>query len=133
MSSTARRADRDLVVHVVMSLLCSLPDEVLKIVMKHVPLGDRLTSCCLVSRRLHAAATTATEQLVFADGSRWTQVVDYKSRARAQSVLEWLEELRTSADTLDAEWILPAIAAAAMSQPIGAVHARWQCAAGASS
>lgn len=43
------------------SLLCSLPDEVLKLVMQHVPLADRMRSCCLVSRRLHAAATAATD------------------------------------------------------------------------
>jgi hypothetical protein len=38
----------------VMSSLAHLPDEVLKLVLKHVPLKHRLSSCCLVSRRLHA-------------------------------------------------------------------------------
>jgi hypothetical protein len=42
-----------------MSLSC-LPDEVLKLVMQHVPLSDRLTSCCFVNMRLHAAAVAAT-------------------------------------------------------------------------
>jgi hypothetical protein len=41
--------------------LSSLPDEVLKLVMQHVPLRDRLTICCLANRRLHAAAVAATD------------------------------------------------------------------------
>ena len=45
-----------------MSLSC-LPDEVLKLVMQNVPLGDRLSSCCLVNRRLHAAAVAATDTI----------------------------------------------------------------------
>jgi hypothetical protein len=44
--------------------LASLPDEVLKLVLHHVPLKDRLGSCCLVSHRLHAAAIAATQQVV---------------------------------------------------------------------
>src|SRR5689334_17771970 len=43
----------------------SLPDEVLKLVLQHVPLKDRLSSCCFVSKRLHAAAVAATQQLSF--------------------------------------------------------------------
>ena len=31
--------------------------------MQHVPLKERLSSCCLVSRRMHAAATAATQDL----------------------------------------------------------------------
>lgn len=46
-----------------MSPLSSLPDEVLKLVMQHVPLRHRLTACCLVNRRLHAAAVAATDRL----------------------------------------------------------------------
>ena len=48
-----------------MSGLNSLPDEVLKLVLQHVSLKDRLGSCCLVNKRLHAAAVAATEQLTF--------------------------------------------------------------------
>jgi hypothetical protein len=51
-----------------MSTLSSLPDEVLKLVMQHVPLKERLSSSCLVSRRMHAAATTATQELQLAWG-----------------------------------------------------------------
>jgi hypothetical protein len=53
-----------------MSCLFSLPDEVLKQVMQHVSLKDRLASCCLVNRRLHAAAVATTEQLALHD-TRW--------------------------------------------------------------
>ena len=35
-------------------------------VMQHVPLRDRLTNCCLVNRRLHAAAVAATDQVMLA-------------------------------------------------------------------
>jgi hypothetical protein len=45
------------------SSLNALPDEVLKLVMQHVPLPDRLSSCCLVSRRIHVAAVAATDSL----------------------------------------------------------------------
>jgi hypothetical protein len=51
-----------------MSRLSSLPDEVLKLVMQHVPLEDRLTSCCLVNRKLHAAAVAATAELQLSFG-----------------------------------------------------------------
>jgi hypothetical protein len=47
-----------------MSDLVSLPDEVVKLVMQHVPSKQRLTSCCLVNKRLHAAAVAATDGLV---------------------------------------------------------------------
>ena len=46
-----------------MSSLASLPEEVLKLVMQHVQLRVRLGSCCLVSKRLHAAAVAATDTL----------------------------------------------------------------------
>ena len=52
-----------------MSCLTSLPDEVLKLVMKHVPLDDRLTKCCLVNSRLHAAAVAATQDLQLSFGN----------------------------------------------------------------
>ena len=42
-----------------------LPDGVLKLVLQHVLVKDRLGSCCLVSRRMHAAAVAATETLSF--------------------------------------------------------------------
>jgi hypothetical protein len=45
------------------SSFASLPDEVLTVVMQHVPHKDRLISCCLVSKRLHAAAVAATYTL----------------------------------------------------------------------
>jgi hypothetical protein len=46
-----------------MSSLTTLPDDALKLVMQRVPFKDRLTSCCLVSKRLHAAAVAATQDL----------------------------------------------------------------------
>ena len=52
-----------------MSGLASLPDEVLKLVMKHVHLRDRLTSCCLVNSRLHAAAVAVTYDLDLSFGA----------------------------------------------------------------
>jgi hypothetical protein len=61
-----------------MSLSC-LPDEVLKLVMQHVPLKDRLTSCCLVNRRLHAAAVAATD------------TVDLQGEDRSE-LLAWLPQ-----------------------------------------
>jgi hypothetical protein len=46
-----------------MSALNSLPDEVLKLVIQHVPLKDRIASCCLVNKRLQAVAVAASDQL----------------------------------------------------------------------
>ena len=46
-----------------MSDLMSLPDEVLKLVMRHVPHKNRLRSCCLVCKRLHAAAIAAIDSM----------------------------------------------------------------------
>ena len=60
-----------------MSSLVALPDEVLKLVMEHVPLTDRLGSCCLVSRRLHAAAVAATDRVCLVN-------------SRCESGIEWL-------------------------------------------
>ena len=44
--------------------LGALPDEVLKFILHYVPLNDRLSSCCLVNHRMHAAAIAATQQVV---------------------------------------------------------------------
>jgi hypothetical protein len=63
-----------------MVCLTDLPDEVLKLVMQHVPLMERLASCCLVSRKMHAAAVAATSQLSF--GSTTVP--------RSESALKWL-------------------------------------------
>ena len=49
--------------HRTMSCFSMIPDEFLKLVMQHVPVKDRLGSCCLVSRRMHAAAVAATAGL----------------------------------------------------------------------
>jgi hypothetical protein len=54
-----------------------MPDEVLTLIMQHVPLKDRLASCCLVSRRLHAAAVAATQDVEL-------------TRGHVQSGLQWL-------------------------------------------
>jgi hypothetical protein len=64
----------------IMSSLASLPDEVLKLVMQHVPLQDRLGSCCLVSKRLHAAATAATQDL------SWKSA----DPSSTQSAIQWI-------------------------------------------
>jgi hypothetical protein len=60
-----------------MSRLNSMPDEVLKHIMQHVPLKGRLASCCLVSRRLHASAVAATQDVEL-------------TRGHVQSGLQWL-------------------------------------------
>ena len=66
--------------------LLSLPDEVLKLVMKHVPIVERLTSCCLVNRRLHEAAVAATSELrLYFDSSDDSRPVEAQDRA-----FEWL-------------------------------------------
>jgi hypothetical protein len=73
--------------------LTSLPDEVLKLVMQHVPLQERLTSCCLVNRRLHTAAVAATEQLQLLLSERnctWQHFISIGTPERGQSVLAWL-------------------------------------------
>ena len=41
--------------------LSTLPDELIKLLMQHVTLKDRLTTCCLVNRSLHATAVAATD------------------------------------------------------------------------
>ena len=69
-----------------MSSLTSLPDELIKLVMHHVPLHHRLSSCCLVSRKLQAAAVAATDDLQLQ--------LDGQPRyiPRSDSVLGWLSE-----------------------------------------
>ena len=68
--------------------LASLPDEVLKLVMQHVSLRDRLTSCCLVSKRLHAAAVSATDRLEL---DFTEDIHDYNLNAAArQPSSQWL-------------------------------------------
>ena len=64
--------------------LLSLPDEVLKLVLSHVPLNDRLGSCSLVHSRLHAAAVASTQQLKI--GS-WPRTPPPQ---RTQAMLGWL-------------------------------------------
>ena len=58
-------------------LISSLPDEVLKLIMEHVPLDDRLTSFCLVNRRLHAAAV-AFEELALGDWRNTAKIPDFQ-------------------------------------------------------
>jgi hypothetical protein len=78
----------------------------LKLVMQHVPLRDRLTHCCLVNKRLHAAAVAATDQLAvfLSENDDWeqrhahfvvwnresTHKLRLGSSQRANSVLPWL-------------------------------------------
>jgi hypothetical protein len=49
--------------------------------MQHITIKDRLGSCCLVSKRLHAAAVAATEQLSLtaADSTRTESVLNWIS------------------------------------------------------
>jgi hypothetical protein len=75
-----------------MSNLNSLPDDVLKLIMHHVPAKDRLTSWCLVNSRLHAAAVAATDALTLGALSyQYPHInVTVPSPERAQAALEWL-------------------------------------------
>ena len=68
--------------------LTSLPDEVLKLVMQHAPLKDRLTSCCLVNKKLHAAAVAATDQLAVFLADNWPVPWEDKE-IRPSSVHDW--------------------------------------------
>jgi hypothetical protein len=76
----------------IMSDLNSLPGDVLKLIMHHVPVVDRLTSCCLVSSRLHAAAVAATDALTLG----WRDYVSphlnvrVRTHDRAHAALKWL-------------------------------------------
>jgi hypothetical protein len=65
--------------------LLSLPDEILKLVMQHLPLKDRFTSCCLVHTRFHTAAVRAGA-LSLAD------IPPVRSQERAESVMGWLDQ-----------------------------------------
>lgn len=69
--ASLQTVDHDLATSVLsgtMPCLSSLPDEVLKLLMQHVPLAKRWTSCCLVNRRFHAAAMAATAELALQYG-----------------------------------------------------------------
>jgi hypothetical protein len=68
-----------------MSSLNSLPDGVLRLVMLSVPLKQRMTSCCLVNKRLHAAAVAATHSLTIAD-----QTPQQVPAKHADAVIAWL-------------------------------------------
>lgn len=46
-----------------MSSLSDLPKPVLQLIMQFVPVMERLTICCLLSKELHAAAVAATQEL----------------------------------------------------------------------
>jgi hypothetical protein len=67
----------------IMPSLSSLPDEVLKLVLQHVPVRERLTSCCLVNRRLHAAASAITTLY-----PSWG--VFLGAEERAKGLMKWL-------------------------------------------
>lgn len=76
-----------------MSRLFTLPDETLKLVMQHVPLKDRLTSCCLVNREWHAAAV-ATTDLLLGEQQQDTPAdhgVLIQTDQHARAVLQWLD------------------------------------------
>ena len=68
-------------------LISSLPDGVLKLVMHHVPVKDRLTSCCLVNSRMHVAAV-AVEQLTLGD---WRNVSAEVQAEYQDCALMWLQ------------------------------------------
>ena len=70
--------------HFAMSGFTDLPEEVLKLVMQLLPLKDRMTSCCLVSKRLHAAAVAATHALAV------STTAGQIHPQRVESVLEWI-------------------------------------------
>jgi hypothetical protein len=67
-----------------MASLTDLPEEVLKLVMQLLPLKDRMTSCCLVSNRLHAAAVAATHVLAVSHNAGQIHP------ERVKPVLEWI-------------------------------------------
>jgi hypothetical protein len=73
-----------------MSSFTSLPEEVLKAITALVSFKDRLTSCCLVSRRLHAAAVAATECLE----------LPFLPRQRVGSLPGWLSQYGKHLTTL---------------------------------
>jgi hypothetical protein len=76
-----------------MSGLISLPEGVLKLIMQHVPLSDRLSRCCLVNKKLHAAAVAATQQLELGAAAWWppsANSVPVSAPELAQSALQWL-------------------------------------------
>jgi hypothetical protein len=69
-----------------MSRVLVLPDEVLRLVMQHVPLRERLGSCCLVSKGFRAAAVAVTRDLEWNYWSFRDQNDD-----RADSLMVWLD------------------------------------------
>lgn len=79
-----------------MSGLLSLPDEVLKLVLTHVPLKERLVNCSLVHSRLHAAAVAATQQLETGYSPMWQP-------ERGQSVFTWLSRYGEHVTRLDVD------------------------------
>jgi hypothetical protein len=84
----------------IMSRFEYLPDEVLKLVMQHVPVKDRLTSCCLVNSRLHAAAVAATQelQLYFGDIAHPLGRIPHQHE---DCVLNWLSSYGQHLTSLD--------------------------------
>lgn len=84
-----------------MAPLDSLPDEVLKHIMLHVPIKQRLTSCSLVCSRLHTAALAATEELQLAQRYDNDTTIRVSSPEHAQSVLTWLEQYGGHLTSLD--------------------------------
>ena len=69
-----------------MSRLASQPADVLKLAMQHVPLRDRLTCCCLVSKKLHAGAVAATDALQFGSDRNSLKQLEW----RTEAVTQWL-------------------------------------------
>mgnify|MGYP001807862828 CR=1 FL=1 len=74
---------------VFMANFTCLPEDVLKIVMQHVPPKDRLASCCLVSKRLYVAAVAATDDLRLMFGPNRTDP-DVFNTSDAAGALEWI-------------------------------------------
>lgn len=72
-------------------MLSSLPTDVLKLVLKFVPLKHRLSSCSLVNKRLQAAATGATDEVKFSFNTLYDEPDSLTLPTRhANSALQWL-------------------------------------------
>jgi hypothetical protein len=73
-----------------MSNLNSLPDEIIEFIMHQVPMRDRLTSCCFVNSRFHAAAVAAPAALIVGQRDWFYPKFTVESPERAQETLDWL-------------------------------------------
>ena len=106
-SSSSVKNNLSLSYALIMSDVPALPHHVLKVILQLVPIKDRLTSCCLVSKAFHTAATAATTSLSIREWKLHRLLTPWnlpRQPASPDAVLGWLDRHGTGLSSLQLEF-----------------------------